>query len=155
MLQRVATSHNVANNFEHDKRRISLLLKANKSKSSCTFQLIGATQRGQLQKAWPGLAESQAPRLLCDCHQQRLYHCCCCYCCCCSSRGPAVLTCNKFQDDAAITAQTRRRRPSQHCSYHIDKIALSVVVVVVVVADVAVATAVAVELRVGQLISGI
>lgn len=54
LLQRVATSHNVANNFEHDKRRISLLLKANKSKSSCTFQLIGATQRGQLQKAWPG-----------------------------------------------------------------------------------------------------
>lgn len=42
---RVATSHNVANNFEHDKRRISLLLKANKSKSSCTFQLIAP--------AWP------------------------------------------------------------------------------------------------------
>lgn len=68
------------------------------------------------------------------------------------------MTCNKFQDDAAITAQTSRRRPSQHCSYHIDKIALSVVVVddvAVVVVDVAVATAVAVELRVGQLISGI
>lgn len=61
LLQRVATSHNVANNFEHDKRRISLLLKANKSKSSCTFQLIGATQRGQLQKAWPGLAERVRP----------------------------------------------------------------------------------------------
>lgn len=55
-----ATSHNVANNFEHDKRRISLLLKANKSKSSCTFQLIGASAGQLLQKVWPGPARARA-----------------------------------------------------------------------------------------------